>query len=142
MTEEKISLASKLYIDTGLSVAEIATALNESPAHIAAAATAQNWDELRSVNHLSPSALIRLYYQQSKAIMQQAEDSKEGLTLQQSNTLNNLAAAIQKIDKRVDPGVVMEVLRNFTDYLIKLQPKLAKDIAPHQLAYVRKLLNS
>lgn len=141
MTEEKKALARKLYIEQGMDAAEIANTLSEDKALVTACITTDEWQDLRAAKQLSPNSLIKLYYEQSDVIVQQAKDKDRALTLKEAETLNNLATAIQKIDKRLDAGVVMDVLEGFNNYLVKLKPQLTRDVIPHELNYVRQLLN-
>ncbi len=142
MTEEKKKLARKLYIEQGMDAAEIASTISEDKAIVLACIAGDEWQDLRAAKQLSPNSLIKLYYQQSDVIVQQAKDEDRPLSLKESETLNNIAAAIQKIDKRLDAGVAMNVLEGFNNYLVKLKPQLTRDVIPHELNYVRQLLNT
>lgn len=141
ITEEKKILARKLYIEQGMEAEEIANTLSEDKALVLAYIKTNEWQDLRAAKQLSPSSLIKLYYEQSDVIVQQAKAEDRALTLKEAETLNNLATAIQKIDKRLDAGVVMDVLEGFNNYLVKLKPQLTRDIIEHELNYVRQLLN-
>lgn len=139
--EKMQTLARNLYAEQGMDTKEIAEFLMLDAGLINEWINIFEWQKLRTANNLSPSKLIQLYYTQSEAIMKKASDETRPLNLKEVDILNKLATAIQKIDKRLDTGVVMDVLKGFNHYLVKIKPQLTREMVYHEMEYVRWLMN-
>lgn len=129
-----------LYAEQGMDANDIARFINAKRELVEEWITTGEWIKLRCAKNLSPTRLIQLYYEQSEAIMRHASDNTRPLTLQETNTLAKLADCIQKIEKRLDSGAVMDMLKSFNNYLVKVKPQLARELVHHELDYVRLLL--
>ena len=131
-----------LYVEHGLEANKISEMLDVSENTISKWVNChEDWKQQRRVRLLSPDKLIVLYYEQSEEIIKAAKDEDRAITSAEADALNKLAAAIQKLDKKIDPSISMSVFRNFNNYLMQIEPKLAKEVAEHQLMYVQKMLD-
>lgn len=137
-------MARLLYVEQGLDAKEVAQMLKVSELTMSKWVNANNaeWKNLKAARTLSPDKLIRMYYEQSEAIVQQAKDDDRPISSGDADALNKLASAIQKLDKKIDPSITMSVLRNFNNYLIQINPELAKQCAAYQMEFVQSLLDA
>ena len=75
-------------------------------------------------------------------ILQTAKDEKRPLSSKECDALNKLATAIQKIDKRTDPSIMMAVLAQFTNFLKIMDLELAKSLLPFQKQFILQKLDN
>lgn len=104
--------------------------------------TQGKWNEQRRARMLSPDKLIAHYYAQSEKIIEFAQDKDRPLNAGEADALNKLATAIQKLDKKIDASLTMSVLKNFINYLLQLDPELAKQVVEYHVSYVQTLLDA
>lgn len=131
-----------LYIEQGFDAKTISGMLDISENTIGTwVKSHEDWKKQRQVRMLSPDKLVMHFYEQSEAIIKSAKDEERPLTSAESDALNKLASAIQKLDKKVDPSITMSVFRNFNNWLMQIEPLLAKQIAEQQLMYVQTMLS-
>lgn len=137
-------MAHLLYVEQGLDAKAIAQMLDVSELTMSKWVNANNseWKAQRAARTLSPDKLIRLYYEQSEKIVSAAGEDKRAITSAEADALNKLAAAIQRLDKKIDPSITMSVLRNYNNYLLQVNPELAKLNANYQIDYVQSLLDA
>lgn len=142
MLQNAKQLACTLYTEQGLDALDLTTYIDVDLLTIESWIREGEWTSLRSAKHLSPSNLVKLYYEQSEAIVRRAkEEDDRPLTLQETNTLAKLAECINKIDRRLDSGAVMDMLKRFNNFLVQAKPQLARELVIYEMEYVRQLLN-
>lgn len=141
MMENAKQLARTLYTEQGQDALDLTRYIDVDLLTIESWIREGDWTSLRSAKHLSPSNLIKLYYEQSEAIVQNAkQDDNRPLTLTETNTLAKLADCINKIERRLDSGAVMDMLKAFNNYLVKVKPQLAREVVIYEMEYVRDLI--
>ena len=133
-------LARTLYADQGLDALDITRYIDEDLLTIEGWIRDDEWMKLRTAKNLSPKTLIQLYYEQSEAIMKEASAEQRPITLKETNTLAKLAECINKIERRIDSGAVMNMLEEFNNYLVKIKPQLARELVIYEMEYVRQMM--
>ena len=133
-------LARTLYADQGLDALDITRYIDEDLLTIEGWIRDDEWMKLRTAKNLSPKTLIQLYYEQSEAIMKEASAEQRAITLKETNTLAKLAVFINKIERRIDSGAVMNMLQEFNNYLVKIKPQLARELVIYEMEYVRQMM--
>ena len=93
------------------------------------------------MNALSPDTLIRQYYQLSKDINDLIKKEERTATSGEADALLKFAAAIEKLDKKVNPSIVTAVFMRFNNYLKLLNLPLAKELIKYQMPYLESLIN-
>lgn len=137
----KRELAFILYIETDLTQAEIAERVGTSAVSLSKWAIEGDWEHKKAIDTLSSQKLIREYYHMSFSITELIRTEKRVATNTEIDSLSKLAAAIEKIDKKTNPHIVMSVLTGYNKYLVTQDLELAQANADYQLAYVSELLN-
>jgi len=138
----KKELARMMYVEHGIDAKAISEMLDISENTISKWVNSyENWKQQRQVRMLSPDKLISHFYEQSEEIIKQSKDEKRPINSGEADALNKLASAIQKLDKKIDPSISMSVFRNYNNYLMQIDPLLAKQNAEHQLMYIQQLMN-
>jgi uncharacterized protein (DUF885 family) len=135
-------LARTLYAEQGLDALDITRYIDEDLLTIEGWIRDDEWMKLRTAKNLSPKNLIQLYYEQSEAIMKEASAEQRSLTLKETNTLAKLADCINKIERRMDSGAVMNMLEAFNNYLVRIKPQLARELVIYEMEYVRTLIKA
>ncbi|CAN5435523.1 hypothetical protein BH09BAC1_BH09BAC1_04900 [soil metagenome] len=136
----KKELAHLLYLETDQSQKEIAAAVETTEQTLVKWVDAGGWKQEKQATTLSPDKLIRRYYDQSSRVLDIADEESRALTSAETDVLVKLAAAIEKLDKKVNPSITMAVLMRFNNHLKLVAPELVKQIVRHQLEYVQTLI--
>jgi hypothetical protein len=138
----KRELAELLYVEAGMLQKEIALELDIGEHTIGRWKDEDNWDLKKQVKTLSPENLIKQFYEQSELIVNSAKNENRPLNSKECDALNKLASSIQKIDKRTDPSIIMNVLVQFNNYLKTMDLELAKAILPYQKQFILQKLGN
>jgi predicted transcriptional regulator len=137
----KKQLAEILFMENNMSQKEIADMLGTTQVSVSKWSKAGDWDHKRAVNALSPDTLIRQYYQLSKDINDLIKKEERTATSGEADALLKFAAAIEKLDKKVNPSIVTAVFMRFNNYLKLLNLPLAKELIKYQMPYLESLIN-
>jgi len=138
----KRELAALLFVEANLTQKEIAAELEIGEHTIGRWKDEDLWDLEKQVRTLSPANLIKQFYEQTELILQTAKNENRPLNSKECDALNKLATAIQKIDKRTDPSIMMAVLVQFTNYLKLMDLNLAKSLLPFQKQFILQKLDN
>lgn len=131
-----------LYVEQGLDGKEVSRLLKISETTISKWNKNEGWEQQRAARRLSPDKLILRYYEQSERIIDAADDEERPLTTGEVDALAKLSTSIARLDKRTDASIVMSVLRNYNNYLLTVNPDLAKQNTDYQLEYVQSLIHA
>lgn len=131
-----------LYVEQGLEGTEVSRLTGISETTISKWNNNEGWEKQRAARRLSPDKLIQRYYEQSERIIDAADEQKRPLTTGEVDSLAKLSISIARLDKRADASIVMSVLRNYNNYLLTVNPDLAKQNTDYQLEYVQSLINA
>lgn len=134
-------LAELLYMNTEMTQKEIAEYVSRNEHTISRWATEYGWEERKRALILSPDKLIREYYAQAELITKNAKQAERALTTAECDALNKLSSAIAKLDKRVDPSVVMSVFIRYNNYVKAFDLELAKRNALVQRDFIQTLIS-
>ena len=133
-------LAHLLYVEQGMEAKQIAQLLGISEQTLSKWVQKENWKVQRQARSLGPDKLILMYYEQSQLIHDNIKKDQRVPTPAEVDALAKLASSISKVDKTVSETIVYTVLSNFNNYMVLVNPSLAKQFVEHQLAYVQTLL--
>lgn len=131
-----------LYVEQGLDGKEVSRLLKISETTISKWNKNEGWEQQRAARRLSPDKLILRYYEQSERIIDAADKEDRPLTTGEVDALAKLSTSIARLDKRTDASIVMSVLRNYNNYLLTVNPELAKQNTDYQLQYVQSLIHA
>lgn len=138
----KRDLAELLFVEAGMLQKEIAQELDIGEHTIGRWKDEDNWDLKKQVKTLSPENLIKQFYEQSELIVNSAKANGRPLNSKECDALNKLASSIQKIDKRTDPSILMNVLVQFNNYLKTQDLDMAKSMLPYQKQFILQKLSN
>lgn len=132
-------LARLLFINSSLTIEQIACHCYKTVDTINTWRLAGKWDEERIAHTVSPWALVTRLSEEIDLIFNSCidEDGKrKPLTPQATNAISKLIKCIKEARESTSPQVAMEVLFDFMNSLAQTQPDLAKQLAPLAENYV------
>jgi predicted transcriptional regulator len=136
----KKGLAFILYMETDLSQKEIADQLDTTEATVSKWANADNWKQKKAVDALSPDKLVREFYNQAFDIMEKAKKDNRPVNSSEADSLVKLAAAIDKLDRKVSPSIVTAAFMRFNNWVRVQDLELVKKMMPYQMRYLQELI--
>lgn len=149
MTKDDISqkkyLAKVLYMQ-GLQNKDIAEKVNISTTTISKWATSENWKELRSANTVTRKELVNKILLAINTALDRA-NATESISSKEIDQLCKLASTIERLDKKNNVVVVIEVFTAFVRWLQarmqidgELSLELVKAINRYQDLYIADCL--
>jgi transposase len=137
---EKKQYAEILFIVSGYTQKQIAEELSVTEKTIGQWVEKFGWKEKKAVQNLSPTKLIQSYYEQSDLILKKAKEDDRPITSKEADSLNKIASAIEKLDKKISPSLNMEVFMRFNNFLQSIDLDLTKQLIPFQKEYIQTLI--
>jgi transposase len=132
-------IARKLFIDGGYIQKEIAEYLGVSEVTISKWRKDFKWDVEKNRSEVSPSRLMaNLYSQIQKILDALGENPMDSKTAMQ---IKIISSTIKELDKKIDPVVVIDVFKGFTNWLKTIDLEKAKLIVDPMREYVQTLAN-
>jgi transposase len=132
-------LARKLFIDGGYTQKEIAEYLAVSEVTISKWRGAYKWDVERNRNQVSPTRLMATLYSQIQKILDALGENP--MDTKTSMQIKVISSTIRELDKKIDPVVVIDVFKGFTNWLKTVDLEKAKLIVDPMREYVQTLAN-
>lgn len=133
---ENKEIAKTLFIEVGLSQAEIAKRLKLSKQVISKWVNDENWNVLKGSKTASPSQIIQRTFHQIARIYDEAEKEDRKVTSGESDQISKLMAGIKFIKKEADLSSYIQAYEEFLIYLRQEDAELAKDIADYQMDFL------
>lgn len=117
-TPETVRRARELYF-RGVNITEISNVLGVTKATISRWRDKDKWPNQKGMTEISPESITRKLKQAMLAILDEAELNNRVLTIQDSDQLSKLTAAMKKID----PGsnyisVAMDIMKRYQSFLM------------------------
>jgi transcriptional regulator with XRE-family HTH domain len=128
-TGDKKELAKILFTSTSLTLKEIAEKTGVTEMSVAQWAKAGMWEEYRKSMLTTRDEQLRLLYEQLANLNAAIMDGAGYPTDKEVNTQKKLAASIASLEKDTSVGQVIQVAKEYIDWLKKGNLQLAKDTA-------------
>lgn len=133
-------IAKILFVDAGMTLDEIHAETGVSLTSLGNWKRDDKWDEEREVKSITPVSLIKSLYEQVNGILDDAKKDKRRLNAKESDSVVKLSKAINTLSNRIDPSTVMQVFAKQNNYIVAIDPDLAKKLLPHQKAILQEML--
>lgn len=134
--KENKKIAKTLFIELGLSQAEVAKRLKLSRQIISKWVKNGNWEVLRGSKAASPTEIIQRTYNQITKIYDEADEEDRKITSTESDQISKLMAGIKAIKKEADLSSYIQSYEEFLIYLRQEDAELAKEIADYQMDFL------
>ncbi|WP_286755503.1 hypothetical protein [Roseivirga sp. UBA838] len=90
-----------------------------------------NWDDKRQNYHASPVKIKQLLQQELLSVAQGNEPQLK------ADAISKLNAALDRLDKKIDPFVVKKVLEDLDSFTAEIDPLLASKMLPLHLRFLQ-----
>ena len=122
---------AELFINSTLTLQQVAGIIKVSDAQIGKWAKADNWQLQRTAKQATAEQIITNYFSMIAHTQKEALDEKRQLTSQEMDKLHKMADSIEKLKKRLNIGNYYMVLEEFTKHLMQIDMPATKILAPH-----------
>lgn len=135
---KKRKILAEEYFMSGKSQVEICELL-DTPANTINRWVAEgDWKKLRDAKTITRDKLVSNMIAQIVAMEELAKSENRILNAKETDSINKLASAIEKLDKKVNISVIIQVFKEFNEYLLKADLDLAKRITKHQSDFIHQ----
>lgn len=138
----KREMAQRLYVDSGYTQDEVANIIGVSRQTIVRWAKTYHWQELKAATSVSPAEQIRQLRQQianiNESILKRPL-AERWATPAEADSLNKLAAAIQKLEKEVGIEDLVNVAMGMTAWVRESDTDKAKALGALFNAYIQHI---
>lgn len=132
-----------LYMKEHLTQAEVAERVGVSKQTLCKWVKIEKWEELKTSVSLTREEQLANIYRQVAAINTAIAKRAEGerfATSKEADTINKLAAAIEKMEKETGISDIISVSKSFLDWLRKSDIEKAKELSNYFDAYIKDKL--
>ena len=139
--DQKREWAQVLYVQQRLSQKEIAEKVGSSEKTVGTWKEKYGWDALRKSLLVTKQEILRRWYNQIEALTLAIENRKEPFpTNGESQTMNNIAASIEKLETETSIKEIFEVGTQFLDFVRSQDLDKAKEISGYYDAFIQNAL--
>ncbi len=132
----KQKLAEAYYFDTDFDQKEIAELLDVSEQTMSRWVNDGNWKVKKASYKINPGNLLAMLYEQCFLIQEKAKNANRPLDAKEADAISKLAAAIERINKRISPSTIIHVLIDFNNWLRAFDLDLVKKLVDYQREYL------
>lgn len=133
---KKRKILAEEYFFSGKSQLEISQLLDTPANTINRWVQEGDWKRLRDAKTITRDKLVSNMIAQIVAMEDLAKQENRILNAKETDSINKLASAIEKLDKKVNISVYIQVFKEFNEYLLKEDLELAKQITRFQTAFI------
>lgn len=141
MGKEKTAEKQKafdLFCNSDLNQKEISGIVHVSQQQISKWVTGENWDLHKTARRVTTEQLILDYYQQLAAINKEIKDKQSNIpTAGQTDMMNKIKDNISGLQKKYNLSAYHSVLKEFTEWIVKVNASDAKVFGPYMLDFLR-----
>ena len=138
--KDKKKLAEQLFVHNDMDGKEVAQQIGVTEKTISNWRTVGHWDNLRSAKTLTKDNLVRNLYEQAYLITERAKEANKTLTSAETDQLVKIATSIEKLDKKHSLQLVIQVFKNFNNYVKQVDLDFAKVLTDMQRKYLQTLI--
>lgn len=140
-TSEKREVAKQLFLYAGVTQKEIAVSLDVTEKTVSKWASVGKWHELRGAFTSTKDELVRATYLHIAEIQKVISQDKRAPTNAETDQILKLAKVIETLDKKITLAQIIQVFREFENYLIGVDADLTKIINRHHTAFITRAVN-
>jgi hypothetical protein len=137
----KQQLARLLYMESTKTQKEIAAIVGTTEHTMSNWVERFNWKVERGANEVTPDKIVADFLVMIAEFKDKLREEKRFPTPAEADAINKLAATVERLDKKLNPSIMMNVFMRFNDWLSLIDPDLAKRSAEYQLQFVQSVLN-
>jgi len=138
--KDKKKLAEQLFVHNDMDGKEVAQQIGVTEKTISNWRTVGHWDNLRSAKTLTKDNLVRNLYEQAYLITERAKEANKTLSSAETDQLVKIATSIEKLDKKHSLQLVIQVFKNFNNYVKQVDLDFAKVLTDMQRKYLQTLI--
>ena len=133
------SIIEDLYINKGYSIAQLVADWEVSEQTLIKWKKGEpgdrSWDERRSFVQLTPVKLKELLLSEALLISEGKEPTFN------ADRLSKIMAAIDRVDKRVNPRIVLNVLKDYDKWMVNVDPAKAVEFVKFHKMYIQETIS-
>ncbi len=141
---DKKELAKQLYLHTDKHLKDIAKMVKVSEKTLAGKSgwiKKFKWDQLKAAQTTTKDELIRNTYQQLLDIHNTAKEEKRNISSKESDQIYKLGAFIKVLEKEIDLGVIIQVLREFELYVLKVDEGFVTQVNEYTTLFIHSRID-
>ena len=141
--KQKKEWAKMSYLKEHLTQSEVAERVGVSKQTLCKWVKVEKWEELKTSVSLTREEQLSNLYRQVAEINKAIAGRKDGerfATSKEADTINKLAAAIEKMEKETGISDIISVSKGFLDWLRKTDIAKAKELSNYFDAYIKDKL--
>lgn len=116
---------------------DIAELLDTPETTISRWAIQGDWKRIRDMKAVTRDKMVSELMGQINEMQTNAKDEKRPLSTRECDAIMKLSSSIEKLDKKINLPVIIQVLKDFNEYLLSRDLDLAKQLVPHQNNFIR-----
>jgi len=132
---KKAEIAEDLFIRAGLTAKDISEQLGVSEQTLTKWKKKGNWESRKQEISTSPLKIKELLLSEAHKI------AGGEISTIDSDKLSKIMAAIDRLDKRISVRVVMDVFREFDNYMAEVEPKKALEFTKYHKLFLQHRIN-
>ncbi|MDR0829651.1 MAG: DUF1804 family protein [Prevotellaceae bacterium] len=129
------AIAEDMYIRNGMTGREIAEICGVTEQTISrwkrGKEGEKNWDERKNELQLTPVKVKEILLEEA---MKVASGEKSGID---ADKLSKIVAAIDRLDKKINVRLIMDVFREFDNYVVEIDPKIAVEFTKYHKLFLQ-----
>lgn len=137
---EKQQLGYLLYMETSKTQKECAGIVGVSEKTFGDWVEKFGWKEEKGANHVTPDKLKSRFLVMIADFEEKLRSEKRFATPAEADALLKISAAVERLDKKITPSIIMNVFMRFNDWLSLVDPKLASSLTEYQIQFVQTTL--
>lgn len=141
--KQKKEWAKMLYLKEHLQQQEVAERVGVSKQTLCRWVKTEKWEELKTSVSLTREEQLSNLYRQVAEINKAIAKKEEGeryASAKEADTINKLAAAIERMEKETGISDIISVSKGFLDWLRKADMEKAKELSYYFDAYIKERL--
>lgn len=137
LKKEERNYAQMLYVNERLTFKEVAGRVGVGEKTVSRWAKDGAWEQLRKSLLTTKQKQITLLYDQLSALNEKIETSETKYPdPKEADTLAKITTSIQRLETETSIGQIVEVARNFIDFIREFDLEFAKEVTKHFDMYV------
>ncbi|WP_339680029.1 terminase gpP N-terminus-related DNA-binding protein [Cyclobacterium marinum] len=134
---KKRKILAESYFFNFYSQKEIADLLDTPENTISRWVQAGDWKKIRDHKTVTRDKLVSNLLSQVNQLEEAAREENRPLNSKETDSILKIAMAVEKLDKKINLSLYIQVFKEFNDFLIREDFDLAKRFIPYQSNFIR-----
>ena len=96
-----------------------------------------DWKKIRDMKAVTRDKMVSELMGQINHMQTSAKEENRPLSTKECDAIMKLSSSIEKLDKKINLPVIIQVLKDFNEYLLRNDLDLAKKLLAHQNNFIR-----